>query len=49
VFRVIHTKDTVAKEVEDEEDDNLVDQLSKDHLDHVNSEKPRAAGIRFPV
>ena len=31
------------------DDDNLVDRLSEDHLDHVNGKKPRAAGIRFHV
>ena len=49
MVRVIYTKDAVAEEVEDEDNDNLVDRLSEDHLDHVSGEKFRSAGVRFPI
>ena len=39
----------MAKEVEDEDDDHLVDRLSEDHLDHVSGEKSGSTGVRFPV
>ena len=39
----------MAKEVEDEDDDHLVDRLSEDHLDHVGGEKSRSTGVWFPV
>jgi len=47
--RVIVTEDVVANEVEDEDDDDLIYRLAKDHLNHVSSEKARSVGIRLPV
>ena len=46
---MIETKDAVAEEVEDEDDDDLVDRLSKDHLDHVSGEEFCSTGIRFAI
>ena len=46
---MIETKDAVAEEVEDEDDDDLVDRLSEDHLDHVSGEESCSAGIWFPI
>ena len=46
---VVRAEDRFAMEVEDDDDGNLVDRLSDDHLDHVSGEEPRTAGVRFPV
>ena len=48
LVQVIGTKDAVAEEVEDEDDD-LVDRLSEDHLDRVGGEEFRSTGIWFPI
>ena len=39
----------MAEEVEDEDDDNLVNRLSEDRLDHVSGEKSRSTNIWVPV
>jgi len=46
---VIATEDAVANGVEDEDEDDLIYQLAKDHLNHVSSEKACSVGIRLPV
>ena len=39
----------MAKEVEDENDDDLIYRLSEDHLDHIGREQPRSMRVRLPV
>jgi len=39
----------MTKEVENEENDNLVCRLPGDHLDHIGSEQSRSTDLRLPV
>ena len=39
----------MAKEVEREDDNDLVERLSGDHLDHISDEKSESIGVWFPV